>query len=63
MTTTDERNAAFDAAKAKLTEIIEDEAGAFASTIEGKITDADVLAVSNAAVDAAAAVRAKAGES
>ena len=63
MTTTDERNAAFDAVKAKLMAIIEDEAGVFASTIEGKITDADVLAVSNAAVDAAAAVRVKAGES
>ena len=60
MTTTDERNAAFDAVKAKLTAFIEDEAGAFASTIEGKITDADILLVSNAAVDAAAAVRERA---
>ena len=60
MTTTDERNAAFDAVKAKLTAIIEDEAGVFASTIEGKITDADILLVSNAAVDAAAAVRERA---
>lgn len=59
MTTINERNAAFDAVKIKLKEIIEDEAGMFASTVEGKIVDADVLAISNAAVDAAAAVRAK----
>jgi hypothetical protein len=60
MTTINERNAAFDAVKAKVRAIIEDEAGMFASTVEGKIVDADVLVISNAALDAAAAVRAKA---
>jgi hypothetical protein len=49
----DQRNAAFIAVKAKLIAIINDEAGMFSSEIEGSMTDADILAVSDAALNAA----------
>jgi hypothetical protein len=57
MATTDQRNAAFDAAKAKLTEIIDNEGGMFASTIEGDITSKDILAVVDAVLAAAEGVK------
>ena len=45
MATINQRNTAFDAGKAKLFEIINDDAGSFASTIEGKLATPDILAV------------------
>jgi hypothetical protein len=54
--TIDQRNAAFGAVKTQLTKIIDDKAGIFASTIEGKMTDADILSVSDAGLEAALSV-------
>jgi hypothetical protein len=49
-----QRNAAFDAAKALLMQIIANEAGFFASTIKGDIKDADILQIVDAVLNAAA---------
>jgi hypothetical protein len=62
MAPTNERNAAFDAAKKVLLQIIDNRAGLFASTIKGDITDADILAVVDAALNAAQTVRATPGQ-
>ena len=56
MPTQAESDAAFTAAKAQIIEVIENEAGFFASTLEGDITDADIRSVSDAALTAAEAV-------
>lgn len=50
--TVDQRNAAFTALKAKLQEIIDAEAGFFASTIKGDIKDQDVLTLVDTALNA-----------
>lgn len=52
--TVDQRNAAFDAAKSLLMQIIENQAGMFASTIKGDIHDTDILSIVDAVLTAAA---------
>jgi hypothetical protein len=57
---TNERNAAFDAVKAAVLSMIKSQAGMFAGAVEADITTTELLAISDAALNAAAAVRAAA---
>jgi hypothetical protein len=50
--TVGQRNAAFDAVKAALISLINTEGGAFSGMIESRISDAEILVLSDAALTA-----------
>ena len=52
-----QRNAAFGAVKVQLMAMIDENAGFFAGSIKSKITNAEILVISNAALDGAAKIQ------